>query len=160
MGAIRTGAGNKIVAIIILLAVTLLLTQVVSAYFSPPKATLHLGSGKFTARIADNDRTRIQGLSGTHSLPADEAMVFIFESDGRWAIWMKDMNYSIDIVWLNSSKQVVDFVTNVPPESYPNKTFLPKEAARYVVELKSGTVKAKDIRVGQVATFSGIDREL
>lgn len=159
MNSGRTRWGNKIVGVSILLLVITVLSQAVSAYFSPPKAVMHLANARFEIRIADNDRTRIKGLSDTPDLPADEAMVFIFDNDSRHAIWMKDMNYPIDIVWLNSSRKVIDFVTNVPPDSYP-KVFLPKEPARYVVELRSGTVKQKGIKAGQEAIFSGINREL
>lgn len=151
--------GTKVLAGFVLLLVTLLLTQVVSAYFSPPKATLHLGDGKFSATIADTEATRIKGLSGTLHLPADHAMVFVFDGDARHGIWMKDMRYAIDIVWLNDAKQVVDFVMHVPADSYP-KVFTPKDNARYVVELKSGTVEKKNIRVGQFAVFSGTDRDI
>lgn len=160
MNSQRKTFGSKIVGLCFLLLIGVLLTQAVNAYFYPPTAVMHLGDTRFTIRIADTDRTRIKGLSGTHDLPAHEAMVFVFDYDNRWSIWMKDMNYPIDIVWLNSSRKVIDYVTNVSPDTYPNKTFLPKEPARYVVELRSGMVKQKDIRVGQEAIFSGINREL
>lgn len=160
MGANNKALSNKVIAIIIALIVATILAQVASAYFLTPKAILHLGEGKFTARIADTDASRIKGLSGTDSLPRDHAMVFIFEENTRHGIWMKDMNYSIDIVWLDEAKQVVDYVTNVPPSSYPNKSFFPREDARYVVELNSGVVKDKGIKVGQVAFFSGTSKDL
>lgn len=143
-----------------MLLVAVLISQVVGAYFMPQTAVMHLGSHRFDVRVADTDRSRQQGLSGTTSLPANEAMVFVFDSDNRWSIWMKDMNYSIDIVWLDSSKHVVDFVLDATPDSYPTKTFFPKEDARYVVEFKSGTVKSKGIRIGDQAVFSGTSKQL
>lgn len=160
MDAITKRRGDRIIVVFIALLVLVLLAQVAMSYFSSPQATVHIGDGKFTARIADTDKERIRGLSGTSSLPHDHAMVFVFDENGRHGIWMKDMNYSIDVVWLNESKQVVDFVTNVPPESYPNRTFVPKEDARYILEFNSGTVKAEGIRVGSLAIFSGANGEL
>ena len=159
MGSTSKSWGNRIVAIIILLVLATVLTQVVSANFLAPKATLHLGDGKFTATLATTEKARIKGLSGTRHLPADHAMVLVFDSSARPSIWMKDMHYAIDVVWLNESKQVVDFVLNVTPESYPT-VFTPKEDARYVVELKGGTAKAKNIRVGQLAVFSGTNEKI
>lgn len=146
--------------IAVILVAAALITQLVSAYFLPQKAVMHLSGARFEVRIADNDRTRIKGLSGTDDLPANQAMVFIFDNDGRHAIWMKDMNYAIDIVWLDASKKVVDIVVDATPDSYPNKTFVPKADGRYVVEFRSGTVAEKGIRVGQEAVFSGISRDL
>ncbi len=143
-----------------ILLVLVIFVQAASSYFTQPTAVLHLAGARFDMRIADTDKTRIKGLSGTLDLPADEALLFVFDYDNRWSIWMKDMNYAIDIVWLNSNRKVVDFVTNVPPDSYPSKTFFPKEQARYVIEFRSGTVKEKGIKVGQEAVFSGTSRGL
>lgn len=143
----------------LLLLFAAVIAQATYAYFTEPKAVMHIAGNRFEIRIADNERARTQGLSGTESLPADEALLFVFDSDGKWSIWMKDMNYPIDVVWLDEAKKVVDFTTNVPPESYP-KVFTPKVPARYIVEFRSGTVKELDIKVGQEAVFSGTDREL
>lgn len=126
---------------------------------SSTTATMHLGTGKFSVRVADTEPKRIQGLSGTDNLPPDEAMLLAFDTDGRWGIWMKDMNYALDIVWLDESKQVIDYVLNVPPSSYP-RVFVPKKKARYVVELASGTVNERSIRIGEHAIFSGTSKEL
>lgn len=160
MGDASKKIGNRIVAVAVVLLAAVLIYHIASSYFLSPTATMHLGSGKFTATIADTQATRVKGLSGTHDLPSDRAMVFIFDTNSRWGIWMKDMNYAIDIIWLNESRRVVDFVTDVPPDSYPNRTFLPKEDARYVVELRSGMVRQKNIQVGQEAIFSGTKKAL
>ena len=66
---------------------------------------------------------------------------------------MKDMNYPIDIVWLDKDKKIVYIVKNAPPESYPYETFVPKQDARYVLELPAGTVGPKSIVIGKEAAF-------
>lgn len=147
-------------ASLIVVVLTLVVAQVASAYFSRPKAVMHLNGQRFEAYIADTDKTRIQGLSGTSNLPGDQAMLFVYSHDSRHGIWMKDMNYSIDVVWLNSLKRVVHIETEIPPSSYPAKSFFPSTEARYIVELRSGTVKDKGIRLGQEAIFSGTSREI
>lgn len=160
MNTINARWGNRVISILILTLAFALVSRVASAYLFPQTATLHLGKGKFTTRIADTEAKRIKGLSGTSQLQPNEAMVLVFETNGRWSIWMKDMNYSLDIVWLDESKRVVDYVMNVPPSSYPNKVFSPKKEARYVVELPSGTISAKSIEVGGHAVFSNTGKDL
>lgn len=118
-----------------------------------PHTSLHLGDGVFTARVAKTDAELRAGLSGTHSLRKDQAMIFVYGSDKKWPVSMKGMNYTIDAVWLDANKKVVYIVKNVPPESYPYETFTPKEDARYVVELPEGTVTTKAITIGSTATF-------
>jgi len=118
-----------------------------------PHVTVHIGDGVFAAQVANTEAAREKGLSGTLNLRSDQAMLFVFDSDGKWPIWMKDMNYPIDIVWLDSNKKVVYIVKNAPPESYPYEQFTPKENARYVIELPSGTVSQKSIDIGMTAAF-------
>lgn len=118
-----------------------------------PQTTLRLGDGVFKTRVAKTPDEREKGLSNTTALREDQALLFVFETDEKWSIWMKDMNYPIDIIWLNKDKKVVHIVKNAPPESYPDEKFTSKEEARYVVELVAGTADKKSIKVGGKASF-------
>lgn len=118
-----------------------------------PHVTLHLGDGVFLTQVAKTPEALEKGLSGTHNLRENEAMLFIYDRDDKWGIWMKDMSYPIDIVWLDKDKKVVYIVKNAPPESYPFESFTPKQEARYVVELPAGTVEKKAINIGAQAAF-------
>jgi len=118
-----------------------------------PHANVHIGDGVFTTRVAKTDAERSKGLSGTGELRSDQAMLLVFDHDDKGSIWMKDMNYAIDIVWLDKDKKVVYIVKNAPPESYPYEKFVPKQDARYVLELPAGTVNKKAINIGLQATF-------
>lgn len=114
---------------------------------------LRLGEGEYAVRVVSSGAERTKGLSGTTSLPKDQGMLFVFDADGRWGIWMKDMNYPIDILWLDRSKTVIDMVENASPASYPSTTFKPKVPARYVLELAAGSIADASIVVGNRATF-------
>lgn len=118
-----------------------------------PHTTVRLGDGVFTTRVAKTAEQREKGLSDTRELRQDQAMLLVFDRDDKWSVWMKDMNYAIDIVWLNKDKEVVYIVKNAPPESYPYESFVPKREARYVLELTSGTVDKKAIKIGTIAVF-------
>lgn len=118
-----------------------------------PHVTLHMGDAVFSAQVVKSDPERTKGLSGRSGLGPDEAMLFVFDSDSKWSIWMKDMRFPIDIVWLDKDKKVVHIVKNVPPESYPYESFAPMENARYVVEFAAGTVHKKTITIGGQARF-------
>lgn len=113
---------------------------------------LRLGDGVFRAQIADAPSEREKGLSGTQKLSRDEALLFIYDTDGRWGIWMKEMNYAIDIVWLNKNKEVIHIVKNVEPDTYP-ESFSPNQDARYIVELAAGTADDKKVTIGDKAAF-------
>lgn len=118
-----------------------------------PHVKIHLGDAVFKSRVAKTPEEREKGLSGTRGLNDDEAMLFVYDKDDKWSMWMKDMTYPIDIIWLDKDKKVVYIVKNAPPESYPYETFAPKQEARYIVELKAGTVGKKSIVIGTPAQF-------
>lgn len=83
------------------------------------RTIVRLGDGIFTAQIAQTDKERIKGLSGSVQLSDSQAMLFVFDGDGEHPIWMKDMHYAIDIVWLDADKKVVHMAHDIPPQSYP-----------------------------------------
>jgi uncharacterized membrane protein (UPF0127 family) len=116
------------------------------------RVPLALGKGHYSVRVVSNEVAREKGLSGTEQLAEDKGMLFVFDTDDHWGIWMKDMNYPIDILWLDQSKTVIDMVANATPESYPT-IFKPKQPARYVLELASGSAARAAIAVGSRATF-------
>ena len=126
---------------------------VMIASLSSRKALLSIGGQPVYARIADTADKRHKGLSGTKELASDEAMLFIFDHPSDWGIWMKDMNYSIDIVWLDEDKRVVHIERDVSPDTYP-RVFRPDEGALYVVELPAGFASQHGLGLGQVISFS------
>jgi uncharacterized protein len=118
-----------------------------------PHTDLHLGDGVFTARVAKTQAERERGLSDTASLGAEQAMVLVYDNDGKWPVTMKGMKYPLDIIWLDKDKKVVYIVKNATPASYPYEVFVPKEDARYVVEVVAGTTGKKAIKINAEATF-------
>jgi len=97
--------------------------------------------------IADTPASRERGLGGRAGLGPDEGMLFVFPEDGRHAFWMKDMRFSIDIVWLSADGYVIAIAPSVSPKTYPH-SFAPQTPARYVVELPAGFSERYDLRAG------------
>ncbi len=105
-----------------------------------PAATLRV-------EVADTPTAREQGLSNHVPLGSGEGMLFVFDTDDRWGIWMKDMRFAIDILWLDAEGKVVWLESNVAPETYPT-VFYPDTPARYVLELPANAAEAYDLVVG------------
>ncbi len=117
------------------------------------RTKLTIGDGVYSARLATNQVNREKGFGNLDNLDSRRALLMVFPDDGLWGIWMKDMNFPIDIVWLNASKKVVYIEQNVSPDTGIDKTYYPHVPARYVLEMSAGNVKSKNIKLGQVATF-------
>lgn len=113
-------------------------------------ADITIGSADFRVEIVRTPEQSRRGLGGRESLLPDTGMWFDFGSKNRWGIWMKDMKFPIDIVWLNENFEIVTLTERVSPETYP-KVFYPSSDASHVLEFSSGTVEKYHIEVGNRA---------
>lgn len=113
---------------------------------------LVIGGKVLNARIADTNKLRKQGLSGTPELGEGNAMLFVFKFLGAWSFWMKDMNYPIDILWLDEAKKIVSIKEHATPDSYPEQ-FFPTAPSLYVIEVADGFVKDHKTKIGDQVLF-------
>lgn len=108
-----------------------------------------IGEIAITIEIVDSDLERVIGLSGRESIPKNHSMLFIFDKTGYHGMWMKDMLFPIDIVWLNEFSEVISIQRNVSPDTYPD-VFKPSRPAKYVLEFNAGFARKNSIKVGDV----------
>ncbi len=101
--------------------------------------------------IADTPEAREQGLSGRAEIPDDYGMLFVFSEPEMPAFWMKDMQTSIDIIWLDEQYRILEIDHSVSPDSYP-ETFGPPEPVRYVLETRAGLAMERGWTVGSKIT--------
>ncbi len=101
-----------------------------------------------------DEKTRKQGLMHKASLAADRGMLFVFERMGTYPFWMKDTLIPLDIIWMNTNREIVHIKKNVPPcTSDPCTTYIPTEQAIYVLEVNAGWVDKHAVEQGQKALF-------
>ncbi len=119
--------------------------------------SLKIGEITLSVEVADNDAKRIQGLSGKVGLGENEAMLFVFEAEGYHGIWMKDMNFPIDIAWLDKDKKIVYIEQNASPQTYPKVFYALKDGKpaleSYVLETRAGFFEKSGIKIGDRAEF-------
>ena len=101
---------------------------------------------KFTvnAEIADNNLARIKGLSNRENLEENKGMLFIFDDSDYRTFNMQDMNFSIDIIFINNNK-IVDINRNFKPGDDNYKS---KSPADSVLEVKTGVIDEYNIKLG------------
>lgn len=112
----------------------------------------HAPQGTIYSYLARTPATRERGLSGRTTLGEDEGMLFIFPKPGRYAFWMKDMDFSIDMVWITAGKKVAGISSNLSPKSYP-KTFSPPSAVQFVLEVPAGSAEKMGLKAGSIVSF-------
>ena len=113
---------------------------------------VQIGSTNYSLELVNTDVTRQQGLSGKPKLEPNTGMLFDFKQNGYWQIWMKDMNFAIDILWLNNQKQVVGVKQDALPQNYP-ETYGAEQQSQYVIELPAGSVKERNIKIGDTLSW-------
>lgn len=102
--------------------------------------------------IADTPAERTQGLMYRRSLPADAGMLFIFDSAQPLTFWMKDTFISLDMVFVNDSKEIVSIARSTIPLS---EALIPSGGdAMYVVEVNAGFCDTHGIREGDSIDFA------
>lgn len=102
--------------------------------------------------VPRNEAERTIGLAAVPVLPDGHGM--LFQGHGQIGIWMKDMRYSIDIIWLDGDDVVIHIEHSVQPDSYPQVFLNPAVTnARQVIELNSGEVKRIGLDIGQAVKF-------
>ena len=124
--------------------------QIYDFFGVPIEYTVSIEEAFFNVTVADEPHEWRQGLSGTVRLEDQSGMLFVFETEDRYGMWMKDMRYPIDIIWINNELTVVHIEENVSPDTYP-EVFASSVPARFVLEVPAFTVETFKLREGNTA---------
>ncbi len=104
--------------------------------------------GELRAKIALSPEEHYQGLSFAESLAYDEAMLFIFENYSEREFVMRNMNFSLDILFFNDNK-LLNFFENLEPEGqYPSKKYKSDGLSNMVLEVSAGYSAERGIKIG------------
>ncbi len=107
-----------------------------------------------TAELAITDEERQLGLMFREKINPDQGMLFVFEEEGIHSFWMKNMRFSLDILWLDKDKRIVHIERKVPPgKNPPYPSYSPVYPAKYVLELKPGSVDEHKLKMFDQLVF-------
>ncbi|MDO8471512.1 MAG: DUF192 domain-containing protein [bacterium] len=113
---------------------------------------IKINDASIRVEVVNTPETRQKGLSGREMLPEGTGMLFIFDSPVQDGFWMKDMNFAIDIIWIDEKFRVVNIEKEVTPETFP-KIFYPNQPVKYVLELPAGYTNRYYIDIGAVVQW-------
>ena len=105
--------------------------------------------------IAENEYETQTGLMYRRSMQNDRGMLFIFESDQPRAFYMKNTEFSLDIIFINSAKEIVSIQKNAKPL---DQSSLPSDGpAMYVLEVNAGLSDAWGLQPGDKIDWTVIN---
>lgn len=146
----KVGVSSPALVSVVIIAVALGITFLVAFMRESVSAGPRL-QGRDTVyvlEIADSEEERIRGLSGRERLAENSGMLFVFDPPQQACMWMKSMRFSIDMLWLDGTKKIINMSADVSPQTFP-KLFCATKPASYVLELPSGTIAGQSFAVGQ-----------
>lgn len=101
--------------------------------------------------VASTDIERATGLMYRAEMIENRGMLFLFAADQMQSFFMRNTIISLDIIYVNSDMEIVDFYANAIPL---DETSLPSAApAKYVVEINGGLCEKYSIEVGDKIVF-------
>ena len=127
----------------------------VTCEIDPQLATARITTKDVTleAELAETQTQKYKGLSGRTCLDTGRAMLFAYGTADSYCFVMRDMNFPIDMIWLDGDKRVVTIKHEAQPESYPEESYCPDRPAQYVLEVAAGLAKKHDWAVGTQFSF-------
>ncbi|MBU1999272.1 MAG: DUF192 domain-containing protein [Candidatus Omnitrophota bacterium] len=103
--------------------------------------------------LADTPEKRMQGLMFREKLQDNKGMLFIFHDDGYPSIWMKNMRFDLDIIWIDNNNIIVDIKKDFTACRGFCEGVSPKAKARYVLEVSAGFSDKYGIKQGDKISF-------
>lgn len=121
-----------------------------------PMATIN--GHVFYLDIAKTEQEQEIGLAKYSSLPTNKAMYFPFDPPSYQAFWMKNMKFSIDIIFIRNNK-IITIFNNVafPSPKTPDselQIYRPSQPTDGVIEIHAGLAKKYNTHVGDVVQLS------
>jgi hypothetical protein len=119
--------------------------------FATRPVTLPGGQVLRAETMIDNvDLTR--GMMFRTSLAPDHSMLFVHPRPGNYTYWMYQTRIPLDIIWLDSNRDIVEMVENAQPcktQASKCEQYGGKQTSAYVLEIGGGMARKYGLRVGQ-----------
>ena len=104
--------------------------------------------------VADTLKKRSLGLGKRTSLKKGWGMLFVFEKRKPHRFWMKDMQFPLDIIWLDNHR-IVHIIHNAKPANSRDepKVMTSPVPVNFVLEIAAGRAAKLSLKTGQRMKF-------
>lgn len=103
---------------------------------------------KLDIEIAETEYETQTGLMYRHKMQDNQAMLFVFENEQPRSFYMKNTEFSLDIIYINNKKEIVSIQKNAKPY---DEVSLPSNApVLYVLEINGGLSDTWEIETGDI----------
>jgi len=109
---------------------------------------------QINVEVADTLWKRRLGLGKRSHLKRNWGMLFVFDKLRAHHFWMKDMNFALDIIWLDNHR-IVHIIKNVKPVKSGEKPPIlkPLVPANFVLEIAAGRANELKLKEGDLLSY-------
>lgn len=120
--------------------------------------TVTIGSHSFKVAVADSQQEQEIGLSKTKSISQDQGMIFLFKKPDYYSFWMKDMQFAIDIIYINQNT-IVTIKSNAQPSKDNAENLIihtSTEPSDKVLEIQAGLSEKYKFKNGDKVKYENL----
>ncbi len=140
--------------IVVVVIFILLISIFIYIKFNSNKNKICFDKNCFKIELAQTNEELSNGLMFRKSLDKNSGMLFIFPEEDFYRFWMKNTLIPLDIIWINSDKEIVFIKHNAQPCLEKNcEIFTPNKKVKYVLEINSGIAEEIGLEIGDEVEF-------
>ncbi len=114
---------------------------------------LTAGIYRIRAELANTDESRTEGLMHRRSMPADHGMLFVFDHEARYCMWMRNTLMPLSVAFLDGRGRIIN-VDEMQPQT--ENTHCATKPAKFALEMNAAWFKRRGLGAGTI--IAGIDR--
>lgn len=135
----------RMLATSLLLALSMTLQAQESPQTNLPRTSLKAGMHLIQAQVASTPQQRATGLMHRQDMPANEGMLFVFESPAVQCFWMKNTLIPLTAAFVADDGSIVN-LADMQPQSLDSHCS--EKPVRYVLEMNQGWFSKRGLRAG------------
>lgn len=93
-------------------------------------------------------------------LPLNSAMILVYEKSDLYSMWLLNIEYNLDLIWINENGNIVYMVKDAEPckntFDAASCTYKNTKAAKYIIAATSGFIEEHDITEKSIMTIISI----
>jgi uncharacterized protein len=106
---------------------------------------------KINIEVANDDDETAQGLMYRYNMDETNGMLFIFPKEEFLTFWMKNTYITLDIIFVNSEKEIVNI--HEYTEILSKKSYQSSLPVKYVIEVNGGFCSRNNITINNKINF-------
>lgn len=111
---------------------------------------------RIRAELLTSQDQMLRGMQFRDALPEGRGLLFAYARPGNYRYWMYQVRVPLDIIWMDTHRNIVQVVHDCPPCPGPPgecKSYGGDFPAQYVLELNAGSAKKHGLKPGQRLDF-------